>query len=170
MGGVKGANPRRRAAWVLGGLAAGGVLFAVQGLFLTVCAVRGTSMEPTLADGERVLVWRPGAIARGDLIVFAHPDATDELLVKRVVALEGSTVESRDGHLVVDGITLDEPWVKQGTALGPLPRVVVPPGRLYLLGDDRAESIDTRVLGTIDRHLVVGVVVCKLWPPGGIGR
>lgn len=170
MSGVTAANPRRRRAWIVAGLAVGTGLVVAHTVFFSVCVVRGASMEPTLGEGERVLVWRRGRIARGDVVVFSHPDATDELLVKRVVAVEGSTVGSYRGRLVVDEIVLEESWVKPGTALGPLPPLVVPPGRLYLLGDNRAESIDTRTLGTIDRHLVVGVVVCKLWPPGGMGR
>jgi signal peptidase I len=161
-------RPRRRAFLAVAGAAA--LLLLLQGALFSLCAVDGTSMEPGLLAGERLLVWRhPGRLERGDVVVFTSPLAPDELLVKRVVAVEGERVGSHEGRLAVGGFLLEEPWVKPGTALAPL-QVLVPPGCLFVLGDNRAESIDSRQLGPIDRRLVVGRVLCKVWPPGGMGR
>lgn len=161
---------RRRGLLVVLGL--GLLLGVAQQLLVTLCAVRGRSMEPALVEGDRLLVWRhPRRLVRGDVVVVRSPLAPDELLVKRVVAQEGERVGVHEGRLVVSGFLMEEPWVKPGTALSPLEREVqLHPGQLWLLGDNRAESVDSRQLGPIDRRLLVGVVLCKVWPLGGMGR
>lgn len=121
------------------------------------------SMAPTINRGDRVLVdkagWRLGGLGRGDLIVFASP-VDGERLVKRVVAVAGDTVAIDDAFLVVNGRRVSEPYVDHsridGTYFG---TVTVPPGHLFVLGDNRFGSIDSRVFGPIPVDAVTGRVL-----------
>lgn len=137
-------------------------------LVFSVCVVSGASMRPTLAPGERVLVYRLASeFTRGDLVVVKNPDAPDDLLVKRIVALPREEVAARSGVLTVGPFVVPEPYVLRGTTIGDLPPSRVPEGHYFVLGDNRAESVDSRTFGAIDRRLVVGKVVLSLWTPGG---
>lgn len=128
---------------------------------LTVFVVKGASMEPTLREGQRVLVLRraPGATP-GDLLVFRNPNRPEEVLIKRVLAGPSQRVAFRRGRLFVDGDPVDEPYVKPGTlAREGRAELEVPAESYYLLGDNRAESVDSRRLGPIPFSRVVGRVV-----------
>jgi signal peptidase I len=110
------------------------------------------SMAPTLEPGDHVVLDHRGrAVSRGDLVVVPDPqDGT--LIVKRVVAVGGDMVGISDGVLEVDGRAVDEPYadrsLESGVYYGPYP---VPDGRLFLLGDHRAVSVDSRAFGPVPR-------------------
>ena len=87
-------------------------------------------------------------------------------LVKRVVALAGETVEAASGTLRVDGLEVSEPYLATGTMTGDFGPVSVPPGRLWVMGDNRSQSRDSRVFGPIADGTVVGLAVWRLWPGG----
>lgn len=128
--------------------------------------VDGDSMRPTLGDGDRILV-AAGPPARGDVVVLGSP-AGDGDLVKRVVAVGGDRVALEDGVLVVNGAAVPEPHADphgtDGEYAGPLP---VPPGTVYLLGDRRGSSVDSREFGPVPADAVSGRVVLRLWPAPG---
>jgi signal peptidase I len=134
-------------------------------------AVSTSSMTPTLEPGDRVLTWKPGAghaeWRRGDVVSF-HRDG--RILVKRVVAVAGDVVGLRDGRLVVDGRPVVEPWsdpeLIDSVFFGP---VRVPQGTVFVMGDDRANSEDSRVFGPVPLSDLTGRVVAVLWPPGRAG-
>ncbi len=92
------------------------------------------------------------------------PPSTAEL-IKRVVALPGETVEARDGEVYVDGRRLIEPYLPPGTTTSNLTPTTVPHGHLYVLGDNRSNSSDSRVFGPITRNSLVGRAVLTIWPP-----
>ena len=125
--------------------------------------VSSQSMHPTLEAGDQVVVdklsvhWRPPV--EGELIVFREPDH-HALVVKRVVALSGQSVAIEDAELVVDGVVRHEPQVDRSridsTYFGP---VTVPPLSVFVLGDNRSESIDSRTYGSVPLDDVVGRVV-----------
>ncbi len=134
--------------------------------------VRGQSMAPTLRDGDVVLVVEllgaaPG-VQRGDLAVFRDPDGA--LTLKRVIGLPGDRVAIRDSVLEVDGRALREDYVDYsriaGLYFGP---VTVPVGAVFLVGDNRAASIDSRIYGSLALDRIVGRVTLRLWPPGTVG-
>jgi signal peptidase I len=136
-------------------------------------AVEQTSMETTLEPGQRVIVDlltpRFDPYKRGDIVVFTPPAEVQlgEPLIKRVIAAAGDTVEIRDGRVVVDGLALIEPYVfddQPTLAQGDQSRWVVPPGYLFVLGDHRAVSRDSRAFGPIPISSVVGRAWLRFYP------
>jgi signal peptidase I len=126
------------------------------------------SMAPTVSPGDLLGVDRwAGPVGRRDVVVVPHPE-TGELLVKRVVALGGDRVGLEDGVLVVDGEAVCEPSIdparQDGVWFGP---VTVPAGEVFLLGDDRGSSIDSRDFGTVRVTDVAGLVRLRVWPAPG---
>jgi len=131
--------------------------------------VSSDSMKPTYSTGEEILVQKLGAHthdpARGDIIVVRSP-VTGDLMIKRVAALAGQTVEIADGVLSVDGHPVPEPYIDRaevgGTYFGP---IRVPAGTVFLLGDQRYGSVDSRSYGPIAVDSIVGRVALRVWPP-----
>ena len=161
------AQRRRRPR--LGSTAAVLVLLAVALAVLVFepFTVRSSSMTPTLHTGDQVLAERLtprfGHLERGDLVVFTAP-ATRALMVKRVVALAGDRVGLADGRLVVNGHRRAEAYVDLGSVdgvyFGP---EVVPAGSVFVMGDDRADSVDSRDFGPVPLDRVRGRVLWRLW-------
>ena len=156
---------RRRRVLAVAAAVAGTVL-VVRGAVVEPLAVSSPSMLPTLAVGSTVVVdklsvrWRPVGV--GDVVVFRDPEDGRDA-VKRVVALAGQTVALRDAVLHVDGVAVDEPQVDlsriDGTWFGP---VTVPDGAVFVLGDARGVSIDSRTYGAVPLREVEGRVVAVL--------
>ena len=143
------------------------VLLAVR-LVAEPMRVSSDSMAPTYSEGDEVLVEKlsPGTRdpERGAVVVFRRPDS-DELMIKRVVALGDQTVAIRDGVLTVDGQHPTEPYVDRivaGSYFGP---VRVPAGAVFVLGDKRLGSVDSRTFGAVPIDAVIGRVVLRIWPP-----
>jgi signal peptidase I len=137
-----------------------------------VMRVGSASMEPTIPSTAVVLVdrWSEG-IDRMDVVVIDPPDGVGPQLVKRAVAVSGDEVGLEDGVLVVNGSPVCEPTIDPALIdaeyFGP---VTVPAGELFLLGDNRQTSIDSRVFGTVPADEVRGQVLARMWPsPGGLG-
>ena len=97
--------------------------------------------------------------------IGAIQPSTEEY-IKRVIGLPGETVEGRDGHVLVNGRELTEPYLPAGTSTSPFAPIKVPPGRLWVMGDNRTNSSDSRVFGTIRRSTVVGRAILRVWPFG----
>ncbi|MGV9255371.1 signal peptidase I [Streptomyces sp. NPDC003697] len=132
--------------------------------------VESTSMEPTLQVGDHLLVderayWR-AAPRRGDLVVF---DQSGSRLVKRVAAVAGDTVGIEDGVLTVDGRPVTEPSIDRraldGLYYGP---AHVPDGTVFVLGDNRRHSVDSRQFGPVPVGQVRGRVLLRWWPHPGV--
>jgi len=149
------------------------VIALVINLFLAqATVVEGMSMEPNLHNAERVIVEKVTyhfvhGPARGDVVVL-HVSGQEELLIKRVVALPGETVEVRGGQLYINGRLVDEPWTdRQG---GPdYPPTVVPPMHVFVMGDNRGQSNDSRSFGPIPVDQIVGRACFVYWPPDQFG-
>ena len=149
-------------------IAVAGTVVLVRAAALEPVQVSSASMEPTLHVGSTVLVdklsihWRH--LAPGDLVIFTSPDDGEDT-VKRVVALAGQTVSLDDAVLHVDGVAVDEPQVDlsriDGTYFGP---VTVPQGSVFVLGDARDVSIDSRTYGAIPLRDVAGRVLATIPP------
>ena len=133
---------------------AGPVVYAVHanssGQLLVLNAVT-PSMEPTLRVGEYFLAdasyYRSRAPSRGDVAVYLHPKQAHLYYIKRIVAVEGDRIAVKGGRAVVNGMTVEEPYVEAGPADGRfanVPELRVPAGHVYMLGDNRANSVDSR--------------------------
>ncbi len=139
-----------------------GVLFALQPI-----RVHADSMRPTLQSGDEIIVDRLSLVLRdphrGELVVANSPNGG--LVVKRVAGLGGDTIGIEDGVLVVNGKERREGYVDYGSVdgfyFGP---VDVPPGEVFLLGDNRANSEDSRDFGAVREDEVVGRVLIRVWP------
>ena len=150
--------------------------FLIRSYAVQTFYIPSGSMHETLLEGDRVLVNKVGyhlhAVHRGDVVVFRRPPnfpVDDQDLIKRVVALPGETVEAHGRHVFVNGRPLTEPYVEaacQGTEdFQPLR---VPTGHLWVMGDNRCDSSDSRVFGPIEEDLVVGRAFVLVWPPARV--
>ena len=154
----------RGTVYVLTIVAAVAVLIAT--LVLPVLQIEGTSMEPTLSNGDIVLLTKTPRFNRGDLCGFTW---NNKLLIKRVIGLPGDWIEiDTDGDIYLNGEKLDEPYVQQ-IALGECDLEFpfqVPQEQYFLVGDMRESSIDSRnsLIGCIAKDQIVGKVFFRVWP------
>jgi signal peptidase I len=130
--------------------------------------VDGRCMEPNLYHGDRVLTerlsyrWR--APQRGEVVVFRVPDGTNELMVKRVVALPGERVSIRDGKVYINGRPLPEPYRRHAMNYF-MREKTVPEGMLFVMGDNRDVSNDSRDWGFLPMNRIVARVWCRYQLP-----
>lgn len=133
--------------------------------------VRGSSMEPTLFDGQYLLVGRVTywiqEPRRGDIVVFRPPNSAGEDYVKRIVGIPGDRVEARSGQLWVNGDLLDEPYVTGSWYYTGF--WTVDDGEYFLLGDNRANSSDSHNWGTLPAENIIGEAWLCYWPPDDWG-
>ncbi|WP_420638102.1 signal peptidase I [Candidatus Poriferisocius sp.] len=176
------------AEWVL--VLAGALVLALvlRTVLFQAYYIRFTSMEPTLSNGDRVLVNKFGYdlhdINRGDLVVFERPQdirgQEEDDLIKRVIALPGEIITFVGGHVYVDGRRLHEPYLESpGITQGAMPSgcaaivddgCLVGAGEVFVMGDNRPNSTDSRMFGPISEHLIVGRAFLRLWPVNEFGR
>ncbi|HEV2811441.1 MAG TPA: signal peptidase I [Acidimicrobiales bacterium] len=146
--------------------------FLVQAFFIP-----SASMFPTLEIDDRVLVNKLSydlhEVNRGDLVVFERPPSEAESdikdLIKRVVAVEGDTVGSQDGKLVINGVAMEEPYVAEGAQTSGVETQTIPPGHVFVMGDNREDSRDSRFFGPLDEELIIGRAFVKVWPLTDLG-
>jgi signal peptidase I len=147
------------------------LLFFAVNLVTARIRVEGSSMEPTMQDGELVVVnrlaYRWQSPQRGDIIVFRFPLDPDRRFIKRVIGLPGDTIQAADGRLWVNGLPLEEPYIAAP------PRYSgewqVPPDDLFVLGDNRNNSSDSQNWGPLPLYDVIGKAVLVYWPPEQMG-
>lgn len=135
------------------------------------------SMEETLQVGDRVLVnklsYQFGDIDRGDIVVFHKPENAGESevddFIKRVIALPGETIRTLDGIVYIDDRPLSEPYLEPGVVTTSLEPVTVPDGYVFVMGDNRGSSRDSRFFGPVPTDSIVGEAFVRLWPIGSFG-
>jgi signal peptidase I len=166
--------------------------FIVQPFFIP-----SGSMIPTLLVDDRVMVsklsYRLGTPEAGDVVVFENPwaedreesvpevvirsvlealgvrtDASDDL-IKRIIATEGEVIEIRDGRVVVDGVVSTEPYLPDGVAMSEFGPVTVPLDHVFVMGDNRNASSDSRVFGPIPESDIIGRAFVRIWPLDRLG-
>jgi signal peptidase I len=161
------------------------IFLGIQTFVAQPFQIQMQSMENTLLPEQYVLVdkltprWSP--YARGDIVVFDPPeelgDANKVPFIKRVIGLPGDHVELRDGNVYVNDVGLDEPYVfgEDGVPQPTEPSDegatdwIVPPGELFLLGDHRQQSEDSRVFGFVEISHIIGRAWLRYWPLDSFG-
>lgn len=143
----------------------------ISNLLLPILRIYGSSMSPTLVNGNIVTALRGGSYERGDIVAFYY---NDKILVKRIVGLPGEVIDiDEEGSVSVDGEPLDEPYLDE-KALGEcdieLP-YQVPEGRYFVMGDNRGVSSDSRSsqVGCIAEERIIGELIFTLWPLSEFG-
>lgn len=143
--------------------------------FLKPIIVQQQSMEPNFHSDDYIITSRQayrlfGDPQRGDVIVFKSELLTDEgeekCLIKRIIGLPGDIVEIRDGYVYINGDEIDEPYVKEQGLSGDMDPLTVPENELFVMGDNRGVSEDSRSprVGTISEDSIVGKVLIRLYP------
>ena len=150
------------------------ILFFVFTFLLRGVGVQGESMEPTLHDGDWLAVSPLSSAQFGDVVILTQPNSMDKPLVKRVIAMGGETVniDFISHVLTVNDKVLEEPYIAQlteesGDVQFPL---TVPEGKVFVLGDNRNNSLDSRfsVIGCIDEDYILGVAKYRVYPFSGL--
>lgn len=154
---------------------AGALLVAllIKVLLLQAFMIPSESMTPSLNVGDRVLVNKLSYdlhdIRRGDVVVFRRPPAArsgadNSDLIKRVIGLPGDVVEGSRGGVFVNGRRLPEPYLPRGEITGDFAKTTVGVGQIFVMGDNRQNSRDSRFFGTVPESLVVGRAFLRVWP------
>jgi signal peptidase I len=174
-------------------LAALALSLAVRANVAQAFYIPSGSMEPQLEAGDRVLVsrtaYRLHDVNRGDIVVFPSPTSApdddpfvertvkdllesvalrkpgEDELIKRVIGLPGETISAQGGYMVIDGRRLGEPYLPDGTVTLDFGPVSVPEGHVFVMGDNRGNSSDSRIIGTIEIDTIVGRAIARIWPP-----
>lgn len=154
------------------------VLCTLQALILTliiinfvgrVSIVQGSSMSPTLFTDNRVLVnlmaYHFGAPKRGEIVIFQCPVNPGRDYIKRVIGLPGEVIQVKDGVVLINGNSLDEPYLEGIDLLDNVDPTVIPKGKVYVMGDNRQNSEDSRFFGSLDEKLIKGKAQLIFWPP-----
>jgi len=176
---------RNAVEWVLVVVGALAIALVIQLTSLQAFRIPSESMHPLLQTGDRVLVnkwsYRIHDVKRGDVVVFSRPpglaDPTVDDLIKRVIGLPGDSVSIDDSHVLINGQVLDEPYLPPDTptlAVGPITcppaaPCVIPKGQVWVMGDNRTQSEDSRWFGPIDESSIVGRAFVRLWPVNRLG-
>ena len=165
---------RRRAIALLNGIsmlaAVTAAAILLETLLFPVLQIFGTSMAPALYEGDFVVAMRYVTPKRGDIVALY---SNDRILVKRVIALSGEQVDiDGEGKVYIDGSLLEEPYLKGAYGGNGISfSLQVPEGKLFVLGDHRAISVDSRspAVGCMGEEQVIGKAFLRIWPLGRAG-
>ncbi|HZG72962.1 MAG TPA: signal peptidase I [Chondromyces sp.] len=170
-------------SWLKSFVFAFAFVFVIQHFFFVPTIVQGESMMPTFQDGNGLIVSKISEIERFDKIVFHAPDS-EKNYIKRVIGLPGDKVSMEDDTLYINGRSYEEPYLEENKkSLFPLSNLTgdftleeltgeknVPDGYLFVLGDNRLKSKDSRHFGFIPIKSVIGTAEVQVWPLNQVGR
>ena len=147
------------------------IVFMVLNTLTGRFQVRGTSMEPTLQDGQYLVISKLAywlkAPRRGDIMVFHPPNGISDDYIKRIVGLPGEQIRIEGGDVLVDGVVLEEPYVaNQGAYSGSWK---LGNDQYFVLGDNRGNSSDSHMWGTLPEENIIGKAWLCYWPPEAWG-
>lgn len=131
------------------------------------------SMEPTLKPGDRIivnkLIYRYSQPKRGDIMVFKYPRDPQRDFIKRVVGLPGETIDIKDSIVYINNSVIPQPFLEPGLKFGSFGPVDIPDNSYFMMGDNRNNSEDSRVWGTLPSENIVGKAMFIYWPLSRIG-
>jgi len=144
------------------------VAMLVQFFVVKPFTIHQVSMQPTLMDGDRILLNRLVYHFRdpkvGDVVVFNSPIVEDEDLVKRIVAVGEDRISIHDGAVYRNGVAQEEPYLLEQDFRGEYAEIVVPEGKVFVMGDNRNNSGDSRMFGPISVDRLIGKAFAVYWP------
>jgi len=182
---VRGSGRRTFIEW--GSVIVGALILAlvVRTFFFGAYYIPSPSMEPTLEVGDRIIVnklsYRLHDVNRGDLVVFSSTEDNVDELIKRVIGLPGETVMAVDGQILIDGGLLVEPYLSSREATndfenvpwcadGGIQKCTVPLDHVFVMGDNRKNSRDSRFFGPVPVSSIIGRAFTRFWPLGSLDR
>jgi signal peptidase I len=169
--------------WIFVIVVALGAAMLVRVFVLQQFYISGPSMETSLFQDDRVLVnYRLHDVNRGDVIVFDRVTTSGGVvehddLIKRVIAVGGDNIQIKKCEVIINGVQIDEPYLgaeEEGEdpnsrcRVADMPSLTVPVDQLFVMGDNRAESFDSRSFGPIPKKLVIGRAFAVVWPLGSL--
>ena len=178
---AKRSSTRGVVEWVVILVAAVLVAFLLQRYVVQAFYIPSGSMETTLSPGDRVLVNKVSYdlhdVHRGDIVVFSKPasDTTPNIkdLIKRVIGLPGEQISSGpSGAVLINGKPIAQPWLTPTARANPGPAIapqVIPRGDFFMMGDNRGDSADSRIIGPVPGRLIVGRAFVRVWPLSSLG-
>lgn len=155
--------------WIVSILIAVVLAFFIRYFIVELYMVEGPSMRPTLVDGERLVVnkfvYRFKEPEKGEVLIFKFPKDPSRDFIKRVIAVAGDTIEIKDGRVYVNGQLLNEPYILERTRSS-YPLSTVPQGTIFVMGDNRNNSEDSRFadVGFVPLNMIKGKAMMIFWP------
>lgn len=144
------------------------IIFFLMQATIQVSIINGSSMEPDLHDGQRLLISKAVYFfdepERGEIVVFRPPNQTGAPFIKRIIGLPGETVEITDGQVLINGSPLYEPYIKEPPNYQ-IEALTVPEDSYFVLGDNRNRSNDSHRGWTVPRDQIIGKAWVSIWPP-----
>ncbi|MBP2640133.1 MAG: spsB [Firmicutes bacterium] len=155
--------------WVVSIIIAIVLAFFIRYFIVELYMVEGPSMRPTLVNGERLVVnkfiYRLKQPEKGDIVVFRYPRDPSRDFIKRVIGVAGDTIEVKDGKVFLNGQLLNESYILERTR-GSYPAATIPEGHIFVMGDNRNNSEDSRFrdVGFVSLEMLKGKAVMVFWP------
>jgi len=150
------------------------IVLPIRAFVVQPFIVRGASMEPTYTQGEYLIVDEVSYYfrdpARGEVVIFRYPRNPKQFFIKRIIGLPGERVEIKNGILKIintenpEGFSLEEPYIAEELRTGPDTIMVLDAEEYFVLGDNRTQSLDSRIWGPLDDRFLVGRAWVRLWP------
>lgn len=158
--------------WVLSILIAAIVAFVIKGFLIDIIQVSGTSMLPNLSDRDRLVIEKVSLYTqnyeRGEIVIFKPNEEMNDIYIKRIIGLPGDKVEIKDGYVYVNSKKIDEDYLSPDIFTAATPNefssLIVPDDCLYVLGDNRSISEDSRYIGPIPMKNLRGHAVFRVYP------
>ena len=156
-------------SWILCLVLAFAIAMTLRTFVFEFVRVDGDSMLPTLTTDERLFVEKlsklsDDGIKRGDILIVKYPGKGDTAYVKRVVGIAGDTIEVREGVLYRNGEAVKEDYTLDDEMKYTFESYTVPEGNYFVLGDNRNDSLDSHMIGSIPKDDIVGHAICVIWP------
>jgi signal peptidase I len=155
--------------WTVSIIVALALAWVIRNYIVELYVVDGPSMRPTLESGERLVVnkfiYRFGQPTKGEIIVFKFPQDPSRDFIKRVIATGGDTIEIKNENVYVNGQMLNEPYIKEKSLIS-YPLSTVPEGTIFVMGDNRPNSEDSRFkeVGFVPLNMLKGKALMVFWP------
>lgn len=145
------------------------IILPVRFFLIQPFYVEGASMEPTFQEHEYLIIdeitYRFNDPQRGEVVVFRNPQNVRQFYIKRIIGLPGDTVKIVQGTVFINGVEIDEKYIESSNqSSDSYPETTLEEGEFFVMGDNRANSLDSRYLGSVNERYLIGRVWVRGWP------